>query len=195
MPTRHGSWCSRSNAYSCRVDETSPDVVVCVVGSRTSADGVLASSAGTPVVIVGPGEPSVVAYAVRAGASGYVCHDDSEEILSTTIAAVAAGRSIYPRQWREVGPQTATTHLTPRERDVLALIVGCQSNKQIARTLGIAEQTVKRAKGKDGRCGQTARSSRLPRSRTENAAKISATPKKIAHTPTSVTNVSSDRSQ
>ena len=39
------------------------------------------------------------------------------------------------------------------------------------------------------------RSACLPASRTENAAKISLTPVKMAHTPTRVTNVSSDRSQ
>jgi DNA-binding NarL/FixJ family response regulator len=36
-----------------------------------------------------------------------------------------------------------TVELTPRERDVLQLIVSGGSNKQVARKLGISEKTVK----------------------------------------------------
>jgi GAF domain-containing protein/DNA-binding CsgD family transcriptional regulator len=87
----------------------------------------------------------------QAGAVGYMLKDVLKTELLRTIRA-AAQRQLTPH--REAQHQlmqqvaTPTTRplfddLTPRERDVLCLLVQGQSNKEIAGALGVSEGTVK----------------------------------------------------
>jgi len=85
--------------------------------------------------------------ALDAGAAGYLLKDAEPSELINGIRAAAAGSTpISPR----VATRLATPvddpvppSLTPREREVLALVAEGLANKQIARRLGIAEKTVK----------------------------------------------------
>jgi DNA-binding NarL/FixJ family response regulator len=123
-----------------------PDVAVCALERGHEVDAILESLAGNAVVVVGDGEPTHVARAARAGARGYVRRGDAEHRVRDAVITVAAGRSTYPD--REVrGDGEGGVRLTPRELDLVALIAACASNKEIARTLGIAEQTVKNQLG------------------------------------------------
>ena len=82
--------------------------------------------------------------ALDAGAAGYLLKDAEPSELIDGIRAAAAGATpISPRVADRLsdGPVPAT--LTPREREVLALLADGLPNKQIARRLGIAEKTVK----------------------------------------------------
>jgi NarL family two-component system response regulator LiaR len=86
--------------------------------------------------------------ALRAGAIGYLLKDTKADQLCQAIKAAAAGQvQLSPkaaeRLMREVGAPQNPEMLTERERDVLRLLAAGQSNKEIARTLGIAEKTVK----------------------------------------------------
>ncbi|MEP6993992.1 MAG: response regulator transcription factor [Acidobacteriota bacterium] len=82
--------------------------------------------------------------ALQAGASGYLLKDLPEAELVAAIRAVYAGRRVIPpsvaMRLAERFPNTA---LTDRETEVLGLIVGGRSNKEIGAALGIAEATVK----------------------------------------------------
>ncbi|MFI2185553.1 response regulator transcription factor [Streptomyces sioyaensis] len=55
------------------------------------------------------------------------------------------GQRDTAQHWRPPTPgePDAITGLTPREREVLLLLSGAASNRDIGRTLGIAERTVK----------------------------------------------------
>jgi NarL family two-component system response regulator LiaR len=88
--------------------------------------------------------------AVRAGAAGYLLKDVEPPELVKAIRTVHAGEALlHPavaaRLMDEVAaqPRSAAGNLTPREREVVALIARGLSNKRIALELGIAEKTVK----------------------------------------------------
>ena len=82
--------------------------------------------------------------ALQAGARGYLLKGmDTEELLAA-IRAVHSGKSRIPAPVAERLAERMNAHtLTERETDVLRLIVGGNSNKEIAAALFISEATVK----------------------------------------------------
>jgi two-component system, NarL family, response regulator LiaR len=100
------------------------------------------------------GDDERVFPAVRAGAAGYLLKDVEPAELVRSIRIVHAGQSVvHPavasRLLDELADDGAATGrapgeaLTEREREVLRLIARGQSNKLIARELGVSEKTVK----------------------------------------------------
>jgi NarL family two-component system response regulator LiaR len=82
--------------------------------------------------------------AVRAGAAGYLLKDVQPQELVAAIRTVHGGGALlHPSVAARVMAELAADPLTPREREVLALIGRGMANKRIARELGIAEKTVK----------------------------------------------------
>jgi len=89
--------------------------------------------------------------AVRAGAAGYLLKDVEPADISAAIRAVHRGDAyLHPEAAAHViaavhqdGHAATLEQLTPRERDVLALIGEGRSNREIARDLTVAEKTVK----------------------------------------------------
>jgi DNA-binding NarL/FixJ family response regulator len=88
--------------------------------------------------------------AIDAGAVGYLLKDAEPDVLLDGIRAVARGESpIDPRAARHLlGARTAArgggeSELSPREAEVLRLVVEGLLNKQIAQRLGVTERTVK----------------------------------------------------
>jgi two-component system NarL family response regulator len=82
--------------------------------------------------------------ALQAGARGYLLKGmDSDELLDA-IRAVYAGKSRIPASVAErLAERMSGPALTDRETEVLRLIVGGNSNKEIATALFISEATVK----------------------------------------------------
>lgn len=126
-----------------------PNVVVFIEGGAAGAADVVRRAGQVPVLVVGRATMSDIATAIRARASGYVGRDESAEHLVTTLLALAAGRSVYPSGWQDAIASVPSTRrgvdveLTPREQDIVRLVVAGSSNKEIARALGLAQQTVK----------------------------------------------------
>jgi NarL family two-component system response regulator LiaR len=89
--------------------------------------------------------------AVRAGAAGYLLKNVQPQELARAIRTAAAGQALLDpavaarlvEALEEDGRDARAEQLTPREREVLALIGRGFANKRIALELGIAEKTVK----------------------------------------------------
>lgn len=138
------------------VDETRPDVVL----MDMSLNGIDGAEATRRIVSVHPGvsviaistfdAPDQVARALNAGASGYLLKDVESEVLVAGIRSVLRGgaplspsiaANLIRSDWKI--DSTPSHQLTKRELQVLQLIVRGEANKQIARSLGISEKTVK----------------------------------------------------
>jgi DNA-binding NarL/FixJ family response regulator len=82
--------------------------------------------------------------ALKKGAAGYICKDVSPGELVTAIRTVAAGRKYIPEDIAQIlSDNLGQESLTPAETNVLRMIVGGMSNKEIAFALDVSENTVK----------------------------------------------------
>ncbi|MCF3130290.1 response regulator [Streptomyces olivochromogenes] len=94
--------------------------------------------------------------AIMAGASGYVLKQIKGSDLISAVRTVASGQSMLdpattarlmrslradPAETPEVAPELAS--LSPRERDILALIGDGLTNREIGKKLYLSEKTVK----------------------------------------------------
>jgi DNA-binding NarL/FixJ family response regulator len=93
-----------------------------------------------------------VVQAMRAGASGYLIKDDAPSELKQAIRSVISGQLYFsPRISKDVikrylqrvsGEPGPSAQLTPRQREILQLIVEGNSTKEIAFSLGLSGKTV-----------------------------------------------------
>ena len=82
--------------------------------------------------------------ALVAGALGYIIKGMSHETLVDALRRAHAGTRFLPAPVaRSLADRTPNSDLSPREREVLSLMVHGKSNKEIATALGITEATVK----------------------------------------------------
>ncbi len=82
--------------------------------------------------------------ALQAGARGYLLKDSLHTELLEGIRAVHIGqRRVPPRVAERLAQRIPLSELTPRELEILKLIVKGRGNKEIAAELDIAEGTVK----------------------------------------------------
>jgi DNA-binding NarL/FixJ family response regulator len=106
------------------------------------------------LVVTSFGEYRSALPALRAGARGYISKDVDPAALATAVRAVAAGHVLLGPQVAEalvaqagsgaaMPGETQGPQLTAREREVLEQIAAGRSNREIARTLQLAEKTVK----------------------------------------------------
>ncbi|WP_062430959.1 response regulator [Herbidospora daliensis] len=127
----------------------SPDVVLLDLkmpvldglGALAELDG-----AARVIVLTSMTERGDVAPAMRAGAAGFLYKDVDPAALVSAIRAVHGGQVALAPEAAEAMLTPSSSEavaLTDREREVLALIAGGRSNREIARALDVAEKTVK----------------------------------------------------
>jgi NarL family two-component system response regulator LiaR len=103
------------------------------------------------IVLTSFQEDERVIEAVRAGALSYLPKTAAVDQVVAAVRAAARGGSVLEpgtaallvREVRDGGRPRPLDVLSPRERDVLAGLARGRSNRQIARTLGVGEETVK----------------------------------------------------
>jgi DNA-binding NarL/FixJ family response regulator len=97
-------------------------------------------------------DTAVVLDAIRSGARGFLLKDISYQQLMNAIRAIAAGGTVFQPAITQRLLRAATTivadaipieELTARELEVVRLMAGGYSNKEIAHALGTAEGTIK----------------------------------------------------
>ncbi len=82
--------------------------------------------------------------ALEVGSRGYLLKDMVRKEVVDAVRAVYAGRRYIPAEIGErLAENAGTDELTPRERDVLELLVNGHSNQEISDRLNIAHQTTK----------------------------------------------------
>lgn len=82
--------------------------------------------------------------AILAGALGYLRKTAPREELLEAVRTVAAGhRHLPPEIAARLADRIGRPVPSPREREVLALVADGNSNKEIAVSLGLSEETVK----------------------------------------------------
>ena len=136
----------RADAPSCLVlDVHLPDVSGLDLPSALDARG-----DSIPVIfITGHGTIPMTVRAMKAGALEFLTKPFREEDLLAAINDALERDRAARRERREVAAvQERLASLTPRERDVLHLVVTGRMNKQIAAELGTAEQTIKQHRGR-----------------------------------------------
>lgn len=101
------------------------------------------------VMFSGVDDRALVFEALRLGAMGFIVKTASRQSFTDALRDVMAGKVHLPASvvarpatWRSTS-DPAELGLTPREFEVLGWLVRGQSNKDIAKQLGIEEQTVK----------------------------------------------------
>ncbi|MFI7691453.1 response regulator [Nonomuraea sp. NPDC049655] len=137
------------------VGELTPDVLLLDL-KMPVLDGLgalerLAGSATRVVVLTSVSDRSDVGPAMRAGAAGFLYKDVDPSALVQAVRAVHNGQVLLAPEAAEamlsapapVAAVPGPAPLTEREREVLALIAAGRSNREIARSLAVAEKTVK----------------------------------------------------
>ncbi len=101
-------------------------------------------------------DESDVIDALQGGAQGYLLKDMEPDDLINSLTDIVAGQTVVASELtlvlaralrgdepRVESASTGIDHLTPREKEILCLLADGQSNKVIARNLGITDGTVK----------------------------------------------------
>jgi two-component system, chemotaxis family, CheB/CheR fusion protein len=95
------------------------------------------------IMITGNGDVSIAVQAMKAGASDFIEKPVGRgELLACVGRAIAQSRdSIKLMAWRESAADNVS-HLTPRQRQIMALVLAGHHSKNIAADLGISQRTV-----------------------------------------------------
>jgi DNA-binding NarL/FixJ family response regulator len=128
--------------------------VITVLVDPRDRDWLLPASLETPVVVVQSAklDLAMVADLLATGARAVVPADDAAEDLPEVLSLVSRGYvALSAEHATELAGWMARRHsergaglpdLTAREQDILGLLAGGQTIRQVARTLGIAAKTV-----------------------------------------------------
>jgi FixJ family two-component response regulator len=101
------------------------------------------------IFITGHGDVPMTVRAMKAGAVEFLTKPfDDGELVSAVESAIDRSRAALEQEARTRDLRERYTALSPREREVMALVVSGRLNKQIAGDLRISEITVKAHRGK-----------------------------------------------
>jgi FixJ family two-component response regulator len=100
------------------------------------------------IFITGHGDVPMTVKAMKAGAIDFLTKPVREqEILDAVTGALERDRKRRAEEKSNSDAQARFALLTPRERQIMALVTGGLMNKQVAGKIGISERTVKIHRG------------------------------------------------
>jgi FixJ family two-component response regulator len=100
------------------------------------------------IFITGHGDVPMTVQAMKAGAAEFLTKPFADEVLLAAITeSIEHSRASLSRQSELQVLRDLYARLTPRERQVMALVVSGLLNKQVAGDLGLSEITVKAHRG------------------------------------------------
>jgi two-component system response regulator FixJ len=95
------------------------------------------------IVMTGHGDVPIAVAALKAGAADFLEKPfDDERLIATVRTALTAGREAWRHAAAITQIATRVASLTPREREVLTLVVAGSPNKTIAYDLGASPRTI-----------------------------------------------------
>ena len=101
------------------------------------------------IFITGHGDVPMTVQAMKAGAVEFLTKPFDDEVLLSAIRhALKRSAAVLDDQAEITAMRNTYESLTPREQDVMRLVVAGMLNKQIGLKLGISEITVKAHRGK-----------------------------------------------
>ena len=133
-------------APSCLVlDVSLPDLNGLELQKRIAADRI-----DMPIIfITGYGDVPMTVQAMKAGAVEFLTKPFGDEVLLSAIRhAIERSQTALGHEAEMQALRDRYASLTPREREVMALVVSGLLNKQVGVELGISEITVKAHRGK-----------------------------------------------
>jgi len=109
----------------------------------------LAERTDMPIIFIsGYGDVPMTVRAMKAGAVEFLTKPFNDTVLLDAIrGAIERSRAVLRRESEIQMLRSCYTSLTPREREVMVLVVSGLLNKQVAGELGISEVTVKAHRG------------------------------------------------
>ncbi|HZD03173.1 MAG TPA: response regulator transcription factor [Actinomycetes bacterium] len=130
------------------------DAVIGVVGSPSLVTRILEADPNVKALVLGDDRDlELLQAAIRAGAAGVVRKTYGAGVVLRVARAVLAGEGVVPRDAmlpllrrlasRDDARQTPLARLSPRERQVLALLSRGWDNARIGRDLYISQHTVR----------------------------------------------------
>ncbi|MFA6290051.1 MAG: response regulator transcription factor [Opitutaceae bacterium] len=146
---------ARSGEEALQLVETARPDVVMVDFQLPGMDGLEFMQAARQVrpqlralVVTSLVDPLALTRIREAGVEGYVEKDASPEILVEALEAVADGSRYYSEKFRMTMAREGANAeglakiLSRREQQVLAMVLGRKSNREIAGQMGLSERTV-----------------------------------------------------
>jgi FixJ family two-component response regulator len=112
-------------------------------------DDLVKANMRLPVVFIsGHGDIPMTVRAMKAGAVEFLTKPvRHQELLDAIQLAIEQSRTRRDEERSLAGIRASFDSLTPREREVMALVVAGRLNKQIAAEIGVGEATVKMHRG------------------------------------------------
>ncbi len=120
------------------------DAMMPGMGGLALLESLAASGRGLPaIVITGYGDIAMAVQAMKVGAADFLEKPiRADELVASIARALELGRDSVKRStWRKTAAERIAG-LTPREREVMDLVVQGRPNKIIADSLGISQRTV-----------------------------------------------------
>jgi DNA-binding NarL/FixJ family response regulator len=143
------------NALNTRPDVAVLDIAMPKMTGIDAATRIAAQLPQTAIVILSMhSDEGYVLRALKSGARGYLLKDSAESDLIEAIKVISEGKAFfspeiskvlaedYVREIRVRGVEDSYDLLTPREKEILQLLVEGESNKDIAGKLNLSLYTV-----------------------------------------------------
>jgi RNA polymerase sigma factor (sigma-70 family) len=135
------------------LEQSVPDVTGCIVldvqmpglGGLDLQRRLAEKNARLPIVfLTGHGDIPMAVRAMRAGAVDFLAKPfDASELLNSVRKALATHAAARQTEAEVASIRQRAESLSPREREVMALVVDGMANKETGSQLGVTEKTVK----------------------------------------------------